>query len=63
MSKNKTVRRRRRSNGEGSIFQRKDGSWVGSITTGFNDDGQQKKKIVYECSKNEVVKKLSDLSV
>ena len=63
MSKNKTVRRRRRSNGEGSIFQRKDGRWVGSITTGFNDDGQQKKKIVYGCSKNDVVKKLSDLSV
>ena len=38
----------RRRNNEGSIFQRKsDGKWVGSITVGYDDKGQQKKKTVY----------------
>ena len=38
----------RRSNNEGSIFQRKsDGKWVGSITVGYNDKGQLETEIEY----------------
>ena len=40
----KIQHRIRRSNNEGSIFQRKsDGKWVGSITVGHDEKGQQKK--------------------
>ncbi len=56
--KNKT----RRQNNEGSIFQRKDGRWVGAITLGYNDEGVQKKKSVYGNSKMEVAKKLTELT-
>ena len=53
----------RRSNNEGSIFQRKsDGKWVGSITVGYDDRGQQKKKTVYGNSQTEVAKKLAEVS-
>ena len=53
----------RRSNNEGSIFQRKsDGKWVGSITVGYDDKGQQKKKTVYGNSQTEVAKKLAEVS-
>ena len=41
----KIQHRIRRSNNEGSIFQRKsDGKWVGSITVGHDEKGQQKKE-------------------
>ena len=42
MAKNKVVSKTRRANGEGSIFQRKDGRWVGNITIGYDEKGQQK---------------------
>ena len=29
---------------KGSIFQRKDGRWVGTITVGYDEKGQQKKE-------------------
>ena len=62
MAKNKVVSKTRRANGEGSIFQRKDGRWVGNITIGYDDKGQQKKKTVYARSQAEVAKKLFELS-
>ena len=49
----------RRANGEGSIFQRKDGYWVGSITNGFDENGKQRKKTVYGKSRIAVQNKLS----
>ena len=59
----KIQHRIRRSNNEGSIFQRKsDGKWVGSITVGHDEKGQQKKKTVYGNSQAEVAKKLMDIS-
>lgn len=45
MAKNKVVSKTRRANGEGSIFQRKDGRWVGNITIGYDDKGQQKRRL------------------
>ena len=63
MAKNRVVSKTRRSNNEGSIFQRKsDGKWVGSITLGYDEKGQQKKKVVYGNSQMEVAKKLSEIN-
>lgn len=63
MAKNKVVNKTKRTNGEGSIFQRKsDGKWVGSITIGYDEKGRQKKKIIYGKNQTEVAKKLSDIS-
>ena len=53
----------RRSNNEGSIFQRKsDGKWVGSLTIGYDEKGQQKRKYVYGNSQTEIAKKLAEIS-
>lgn len=62
MSKNKTVRRRRRSNGEGSIFQRKDGRWVGYVSSGYNDNGQPNRKYFYGDSYLDVAKQIEEYS-
>lgn len=37
---------KRRSPGEGSITRRKDGSWQGSITIGYDRDGKQRRRYV-----------------
>ena len=63
MAKNKVVNKTKRTNGEGSIFQRKsDGKWVGSITIGYDEKGRQKKKIIYGKNQTDVAKKLSEIS-
>ena len=45
MAKNKVVSKTRRANGEGSIFQRKDGRWVGNITIGYDEKDNKKRKL------------------
>ena len=62
MAKNKVVNKTRRANDEGSIYQRSDGRWAGSITIGYDEKGQQKKKTVYGNNQTEVAKKLADIS-
>ena len=62
MAKNKVVNKTKRTNGEGSIFQRKDGRWVGTITIGYDEKGKQKKKSVYGKNQTDVAKKLSEIS-
>ena len=63
MAKRKVVSKTRRANGEGSIYQRgSDGKWVGCITIGYDEKGNQKKKSVYGTSQTEVAKKLSEIS-
>ena len=63
MAKNKVVTKTKRTNGEGSIFQRKDtGIWVGSLTIGYDEKGRQKRKTVYGKNQTEVAKKLSEIS-
>ena len=44
MAKKKVVSKTRRGNNEGSISQRKDGRWVGTITTGYDKNGKQKRE-------------------
>ena len=48
MTRKKVQKRTRRANGEGSIFQRKDGLWCGYITVGFEENGGQKKICLWE---------------
>ena len=44
MAKNKVVNKTKRTNGEGSIFQRKDGRWVGTITVDYDEKRTTKKE-------------------
>lgn len=62
MAKKKAVSKTRRANNEGSIYQRKDGLWVGMISLGYDDNGKQKRKAIYGKSKIEVSKKLAELT-
>lgn len=39
--------KKRRGNGEGSIFRRADGRWTSCVTTGFNSRGLQDRKYYY----------------
>lgn len=50
--------RSRRGRGEGSIFQRKDGRWVGRVSLGRGGDGRRKQRTVYGRTKAQVQQKL-----
>ncbi len=50
--------RKRRGRSEGSIFQREDGLWVGSVSLGYDGHGKRRRKTVYGVSKAEVMDKL-----
>ena len=63
MASKKTYKTKtRRANNEGSIFQRKDGLWAGSITLGYNDDGKIKRKVVYGKTRLEVANKVAEIT-
>jgi len=49
----------RRGAGEGSITQRKDLLWQGSVTVGRNKNGTQKRKYFYGKTRTEVAKKIN----
>lgn len=49
----------KRGNGEGSIFQDKNGRWRGVITMEINANGTQKKKIFYGKTRKEVSEKVN----
>jgi integrase len=53
--------RKRRGRGEGSVFEREDGQWVGSISLGYVESGKRKRKTVYGATKQEVMDKLDKL--
>jgi integrase len=50
----------RRGKGEGSIYQRDDGIWIGAIDLGWNG-GKRARKVVSAKSRGEVVKRLREL--
>lgn len=62
MAKKKSVKKTRRANNEGSIFQRSDGRWGGALTIGYDENGKIIRKTIYGKSQAEVVKKLSEIS-
>ncbi|MCL2838749.1 MAG: site-specific integrase [Oscillospiraceae bacterium] len=51
----------RRGNKEGTVFQRKDGRWVGEVTIGYGADGKRISKLVYGKSQDEVIRKMNPL--
>jgi integrase len=53
--------RKRRGRGEGSIFEREDGQWVGSISLGYDGQGRRRRPTVYGDTKAEVIEKLRAL--
>lgn len=53
----------RRDKGEGSISQRKDGTWTGRLTIGKTKDGRQKIKAFYGKTESEVKKKMKQYTV
>ena len=52
----------RRGNNEGSIYRRKDGKWCGQVTVGYHENGKQIRKTTYGSSRQEVAKKLAQLT-
>jgi len=54
--------RKRRGRGEGSIFQRDDGLWVGKVSFGYDGTGKRQRRVIYAATKNEVQDKLRMLS-
>ena len=58
----RTTRRRRRGAGEGSITQRKDGRWQGSLQVGYDlETGRPKRKYFYGITRKEVQAKMAEL--
>lgn len=53
-------KKHRRGNGEGSIYQRKDGSWAAALTVGVKPDGKPDRKFLYGKTRKEVADKLRD---
>ena len=51
----------RRGRHEGSVYQRKDGRWVGTISLGSDSNGKRKRKTVYGASKREAQQKLRQI--
>lgn len=50
---------KKRRNGEGSIYQRKDGRWAASFTVGVNPlTGKPKRKVLYAISEKEMIAKV-----
>ena len=52
----------RRGNNEGSIYQRKDGRWCGSVTIGYKTNGTPIRKDVYGKTRNEVAQKVASMA-
>jgi integrase len=52
---------KKRGSGEGTVFKRKDGRWVGRISLGFDETGKRIQKPVYGKTQAEVNQKLDDL--
>ena len=54
--------RRRRGNGEGSIYQRTNGMWCATFSTGYNERGKRRRRTVFGKTKQAVQKKLRRLT-
>src|SRR6188472_1663812 len=54
--------RKRRGRGEGSIYQRADGTWCATVSVGYNNDGKRKRRTLFGETKQKVQEKLGKLS-
>jgi site-specific recombinase XerD len=52
----------RRGNNEGSVYQRNDGRWAGSVITGYRTNGRPIRKTVYAKTRNEVAAKVAEMT-
>ena len=50
------TKKHRRGNGEGSVYQRKDGTWAAVLTVGVKPDGKPDRKFLYGKTRKEVAK-------
>jgi hypothetical protein len=57
MTTNTSNSSKRRAWGEGGIYQRADGKWVGTIDLGRGDNGKRRRHVVYGKTKPEVIAK------
>src|SRR4051794_31576180 len=53
--------RRRRGRGEGSVYQRGDGVWCGSVSLGYDARGKRRRPTVHGATKQEVQEALRKL--
>lgn len=51
----------RRGRGEGTVFERANGTWAGEVTTGYDENGKQKRKTVYGKTQAEALAKLAEV--
>lgn len=51
--------RKRRGCGEGSIYQRPNGTWCATYSAGYNEQGKRRRRTVFGATKEDVQKKLS----
>ena len=51
----------KRAKSEGSVSERPDGTWIGQVTTGYTDEGKQKRKTVYGKTQTEALAKLAEV--
>ncbi|MCS7219575.1 MAG: site-specific integrase, partial [Thermus sp.] len=51
---------RKRAPGEGSVYRRKDGYWVGAVTVGYGPTGNQRRVVVYGKTRQEAARKLAE---
>lgn len=61
MTFKRTKKKPPRAKGEGSIFQRPDGMWVGSVEAGYDANGKRRQKRVYSMDYRKLVDKLNDV--
>lgn len=54
-------RMRKRANGEGSVYLRRDGRWAGEMTVGFNEEGRQIRPRVYGRTQAEARARLAEM--
>ena len=60
--KAKNTAKTRRGNKEGSIYQRKDGSWCGQVLIGYKPDGKPNRKTFYGKTREIVAEKITNVS-
>jgi len=54
--------RKRRGNGEGSIYQRANGTWCATISIGYDPNGKRKRRTLFGRSKQDVQDKLGKVA-
>lgn len=59
--KAKAKKKAPRAKGEGGVFQRKDGLWVGSIEAGYDKNGKRRQRRVYAKDQRSLMAKLDEL--